>query len=124
MSENWTIPELVAEWYTERELSRRKLAFLEQNHERTMQEIGLVTSFAVADGLFADELDLEKGSYWVQVQAALLDLLKGPIGGWYRASELDKQLYQYEHIDEYDDIDQFNRRKLITRDDWRGPQFQ
>ena len=124
MSENWTIQELVAEWYTERELSRRKLAFLEQNHERTMQEIGLVTSFAVADGLFADELDLEKGSYWVQVQAALLDLLKGPLNGWYRASELDKQLYQYEHIDEYDDIDQFNRRKLITRDDWRGPQFQ
>ena len=124
MSENWTIQEVVAEWYTERELSRRKLAFLEQNHERTMQEIGLVTSFAVADGLFADELDLEKGSYWVQVQAALLDLLKGPLNGWYRASELDKQLYQYEHIDEYDDIDQFNRRKLITRDDWRGPQFQ
>ena len=124
MSENWTIQELVAEWYTERELSRRKLAFLEQNHERTMQEIGLVTSFAVADGLFAEELDLQKGSFWVQVQAALLDHLKGPIKGWYRASELDKQLYQYEHIDEYDDIDQFNRRKLITRDDWRGPQFQ
>ena len=124
MSEDWTIQSCVEDWYADRTLSRRKLAFLEQNHERTMQEIGMVTSFSVADGFYADELDLAKGSFWVQLQAALLDLLKGPIGGWYRASELDKLLYQYEHIDEYDEIDQFNRRKLITRDDWRPAHLQ
>ena len=58
-------------------LSRRKIAFLEQNYERTMQEIGLVTGFSTVDSSIAIEHDLDRGSFWVQVPSLLTRSSKG-----------------------------------------------
>ena len=113
MSENWTIQSCVEDWYADKKLSRRKIAFLEQSHERLIEgEIGLVTSFSIADGFYADELDLPSGSYWVQLQADLLDHLKPEKTHWTRLFELNRLLFEFGHLDEYKTMG----NKVVTRE--------
>jgi len=119
MSENWTTESIVDEWTTERTLSRRKLAFLEQEFERGLQAIPEAVDFNVAGGVYCEALELETGSFWIEVIAELLDGLKGPIDGWYRSSDVGRQLYDYGHRDDYYEINQFGHRQLISRDDPR-----
>ena len=88
---------VVEDWIADRKLSNRKLNFLEQDHEQTMQEIGLVTSFSIASSYLSDELDLPQGSYWVQVVADLLDHL-APSEEGSRLGELNKELIDYGHL--------------------------
>ena len=88
---------VVEDWIADRKLSNRKLNFLEQDHERTMQEIGLVTSFSIASSYLSDELDLPQGSYWVQVVADLLDYL-APSEEGSRLGALNKELIDYGHL--------------------------
>ncbi len=85
------------DWVGDRKLSNRKIAFLEKDHERTMNEIGLVTSFSIASSYYSDELDLPQGSYWVQVVADLLDHL-APSEEGSRLGELNKGLMDYGHL--------------------------
>ena len=88
---------VLEDWVADRKLSNKKLAFLEQDHERTMNEIGLVTSFSIASSYYSDELDLPQGSYWVQVVADLLDhLLPSEEGS--RLGALNKELMDYGHL--------------------------
>ena len=92
-----TYESVVEDWIADRKLSNRKLNFLEQDHKRTMQEIGLVTSFSIASSYTSDELDLPQGSYWVQVVADLLDHL-APSEEGSRLGELNKGLIDYGHL--------------------------
>jgi len=88
---------VLEDWIADRKLSNRKLNFLEQDHEQTMQEIGSVTSFSIASSYTSDELDLPQGSYWVQVVADLLDHL-APSEEGSRLGELNKGLIDYGHL--------------------------
>ena len=92
-----TYESVLEDWVGDRKLSNKKLAFLEKDHERTMQEIGLVTSFSIASSYYSDELDLPQGSYWVQVVADLLDHL-APSEEGSRLGELNKGLMDYGHL--------------------------
>lgn len=67
---------LIDQWACGTPLSRRKIAFLEHQHERTLETMRDVVSYDIATNVLCDALDLPDGSYWCQCVAALLDQVK------------------------------------------------
>jgi hypothetical protein len=72
---NSEVIEVLDLWVTDRQLSRRQLAFLETVHNQTMESLGSCTP-GVADGNACSSLEMPQGSYWCQLVAELLDYLK------------------------------------------------
>jgi hypothetical protein len=58
------------------------------------------------------QLDLPSGSYWVQLQADLLDHLKPAKTHWTRLFELNRLLFEFGHLDEYKTMG----NKVVTRE--------
>jgi hypothetical protein len=73
----YEVPAVVEQWIADRKLPRRKLAFLQREHELTIECMGSA-SFPIADGHSCGEVQIPQGSYWCQVVAELLDHLDPP----------------------------------------------
>jgi hypothetical protein len=73
MSRNDELAEVVEAFLADGRLSRRKRAFLEQALDQIEDNLGAVASPDVAPGEICSGLDLDPGSYWCQVAAAVLD---------------------------------------------------
>ena len=71
--EDWTLESIFEDWIADRKLSRRKIAFLKQNHHMNVYGDGLEK---ICPSYFSSELDLPNGSYWSWVIADLLDHLE------------------------------------------------
>ena len=84
------IAQVVEGWIADRQLSRRKAAFLEVSLQRSMDALP-VCSLYVAPGDLAEELALPAGAYWVQLVASLLDYTR-PRPGIPRLNELEVEL--------------------------------
>ena len=71
------VSDVVEAWIADRKLSRRNLAFLRTVFQQ-MTEWNCFPpyrDYQVADGLCCEELDLPRGSSWLEVIASLLDHL-------------------------------------------------
>jgi hypothetical protein len=91
------IAQVVEGWIADRQLSRRKAAFLEEGLQRSMEAMP-VGSPDVAPGEIAEALDLPAGAYWVQVIASLLDYTN-PRPGVPRLNEVEVDLEAYGLLD-------------------------
>ena len=60
----------------------------------------------------ADELDLPSGSYWVQLQAVVVDYLKPAKTHWTRLLDSNQLLFKFGHLNEYTIMD----NKMVTRE--------
>ena len=71
--EDWTLNSIFEDWIADRKLSRRKIAFLKQNHQMNLHGDGLEK---VCPTYFCCELDIPNGSLWSWAVAELLDFLE------------------------------------------------
>ena len=101
---------IIEDYLAENKLSRRKLAYLEQEFERLMDSITEVCFLNIAGGLYCSELEIPQGSYWCQCIAAALDFLKPDRdeAGFDRLTRLNNELVLCGHIDP-EDADAFER---------------
>jgi hypothetical protein len=99
---NDLIEEVFDAWVADRKLSRRKLAFLEEAHGRTMELMVSSSSLSpdVAPGGLCSELELPQGSYWCQLVAELLDHLKPLDQAPSRLGLLNKELVELGLLEE------------------------
>lgn len=61
------------EWIATRKLSRRKLAALEEAHQRTLEALSPVGNLDIAGGIYCTETSLPQGTFMPVVIAAVLD---------------------------------------------------
>jgi hypothetical protein len=61
------------EWIATRQLSRRKLAALEEAHQRTLEALSPNCRLDIAGGIYCTETELPQGTYMPVVIAAVLD---------------------------------------------------
>ncbi len=91
---------IVDRWIFNGKVSRKNLAFLEQEFQQGLDVIPEAISLNIADGNTCEELDLPRGSYWIQVIASLLDLKAPLTEEMPRLAELNKQLIFFGHLKE------------------------
>jgi hypothetical protein len=73
---DWTVESILDDYLADDKLSRRKLAWLEQVYDRTIDGIEEACSFDIAGSIYCSALELPQGSYWCQCIAAALDFIK------------------------------------------------
>ena len=87
-------------WIFNGKVSRKNLAFLEQEFQQGLEVIPEASGLSIAGGLYCAELDLPTGSYWIQAIASLLDHLRPVTEEMPRLAELNKQLIYFGHLKE------------------------
>tara|TARA_B100000579_G_scaffold400139_1_gene381567 strand:- start:586 stop:894 length:309 start_codon:yes stop_codon:yes gene_type:complete len=80
-------------------VSKKKLDYLETEFDQGLQAVPKAVSLMTADSLYCQELDLQAGSYWIQVIAELLDHLRPTNDIWTRLNFLNKALETHGHIE-------------------------
>ena len=91
---------IVDRWIFNGKVSRKNLAFLEQEFQQGLEVIPEVAGLSIAGGTYCTELDLPTGSYWIQAIASLLDFLSPVTEEMPRLAELNKQLIYFGHLKE------------------------
>ena len=105
MSEEWTIESVVKDFISERKLSRRKKAFLEQCYQKQMDSFEYMNTsndLSIAPRHLAQHFGLEEHPYhyWCFLVAWVLDFLEDPnketYGGYFLS--LREHIIDYEII--------------------------
>jgi hypothetical protein len=91
------LADVVDLWVADRQLSRRKLAFLENVYQQSVDSLDRLASFDIAPRFYCEELDVPNATYWVQVIASLLDFLK-PTTGTARYLQVTQLLLEHDHL--------------------------
>ena len=80
-------------------VSKKKLDHLEKEFDQGLQAVPEAVSLMTAGSEYCSELDLQAGSYWIQVIAELLDHLRPTNSYWTRLNKLNHELSYYGHLE-------------------------
>ena len=80
-------------------VSKKKLDYLETEFDQGLQAVPEAVSLMTAGSEYCSELDLQAGSYWIQVIAELLDHLRPANSYLTRLNKLNTELSYYGHLE-------------------------